>query len=143
MCADGKVVHAASMREGKVTAIWPPPPKPPKRSSNMALGDADRHAREEWKVLGTFVTRPNRHDIVTGAHAYPSDIIRKGMLHGKILRPASYGAKLMGVDLAAAKAIAGVKVVEDGSFIGVATPHHFSGQSGFGCDIHATAKWQN
>ena len=48
----------------------------------------------EWKVLGTSVPRPKRRDIVTGAHHYPSDIVRPGMLYGKILRPPSFGATL-------------------------------------------------
>src|ERR1039457_6018523 len=35
---------------------------------------------KEWKVLGKATARPNARDIVTGAHKYPSDIIRPGML---------------------------------------------------------------
>ena len=42
---------------------------------------------------------PNRRDIVTGAHHYPSDIVRPGMLHGKILRPPAFGATLVSIDL--------------------------------------------
>ena len=137
---DGKVVHAASKREESYGDLASTA-EAAKAFEQMAPGDVTVTPVKEWKVLGTFVTRPNRHDIVTGAHAYPSDIIRKGMLHGKILRPASYGAKLMGVDLAAAKAIAGVKVVEDGSFIGVAAPTTFQANLDLFA-ISATAKWQ-
>src|SRR5688572_11426067 len=49
---------------------------------------------EQWKVLGTALARPNRRDLVTGAHAFPSDVIRPGMLYGKVLRPSTYRAKL-------------------------------------------------
>ena len=38
---------------------------------------------KEWKVLGTAVSRPAARDFVTGAHKYPSDIARPGMLYGK------------------------------------------------------------
>ena len=38
---------------------------------------------KEWKVLGTSVPRPNARDLVTGAHRYPSDMARPGMLYGK------------------------------------------------------------
>ena len=65
-----------------------------------ATGDAMDHpagndiavtAVSEWKVLGTSVPRPNARDLVTGAHHYPSDIVRPGMWYGKILRPPGYG----------------------------------------------------
>ena len=53
---------------------------------------------EQWKVLGTPVPKENATAIVTGAHRYPSDMSRPGMLHGKIVRPASFGAKLASAD---------------------------------------------
>ncbi len=40
---------------------------------------------KEWKVMSTSVPRPNRRDLVTGAHKFPSDLIRPGMLYGKVL----------------------------------------------------------
>ena len=78
---------------------------------------------KEWKVLGTAVPRPAGHDLVTGAHQYPSDIVRPEMLYGKILRPPAYGAKLISVDLAPAKAMTDVIVVRDDAFVGVAAPN--------------------
>ena len=48
----------------------------------------------QWKVLGTPTARPNGREIVTGMHQYPADVIRPGMLYGKILRPPSFGATL-------------------------------------------------
>ena len=68
---------------------------------------------KEWKVMGTAVARPNGREIVTGAHLYPSDIARPGMLYGKILRPPAYDAKLLSIDLAPAKAMADVIAVRD------------------------------
>jgi isoquinoline 1-oxidoreductase len=37
----------------------------------------------EWKVLGKPTPRPNARELVTGAHQYPSDISRPGMLYGR------------------------------------------------------------
>ncbi len=54
--------------------------------------------------------------------AMPSDIVRPGMLYGKVLRPPSYGATLKSIDLAPAKAMAGVVVVHEGAFVGCAAP---------------------
>jgi CO/xanthine dehydrogenase Mo-binding subunit len=41
----------------------------------------------EWKVLGQPALRPNVRDLVTGAHQFPSDVVRPGMLYGRVLRP--------------------------------------------------------
>src|SRR5207247_2658514 len=56
-------------------------------ASDVRLAEA-----KEWRVLGTPVPRVVGGEIVTGAHRYPSDIRRPGMLYGKVLRPSSYGA---------------------------------------------------
>jgi CO/xanthine dehydrogenase Mo-binding subunit len=79
----------------------------------------------EWKILGTSIPRPNRRDLVTGAHRFPSDIVRPNMLYGKVLRPPSYGATLSSIDLSEAKTMEGVVVVRDGEFVGCAAPTSF------------------
>ncbi|MEX2287423.1 MAG: molybdopterin cofactor-binding domain-containing protein [Planctomycetaceae bacterium] len=76
----------------------------------------------EWRVLGTAVKKVDGRDVVTGAAKYPSDISRPGMLYGKVLRPASYGATLKSIDLAPAQAMHDVTVVRDGEFVGCAAP---------------------
>jgi len=96
---------------------------------------------EQWKVLGASVPRPNRRDLVTGAHQFPSDVRRPGMLYGKVLRPPGYGAKLTAVDLAPAKAIKGVAAVHDGSFVGVAAPSSFTAQQAVDA-LEDAAKWE-
>jgi nicotinate dehydrogenase subunit B len=65
----------------------------------------------EWKVAGTSIPKITGRAIVTGAHKYPSDTKRPGMLHGKILYPPQFGAKLASLNQSAAAAIPGVKVV--------------------------------
>jgi isoquinoline 1-oxidoreductase len=86
-------------------------------SSDVTLTPVD-----EWEVLGTAVPRPNLRDLVTGAHRFPSDIVRPNMLYGKILRPPSYGATLESIDLSKAKAMKDVVVFRDGQFVGCAAP---------------------
>ena len=76
----------------------------------------------QWSVLGSPVRRVGASEIVTGAHQYPSDIRRPGMLYGKVVRPPAQGAQLEDVDLSAAKALAGVSSVRDGDFVGFAAP---------------------
>jgi isoquinoline 1-oxidoreductase len=91
--------------------------------------------------MGTSVPRPNRRDFVTGEHKFPSDMIRPGMLRGKVLRPPSYGAKLAAVDLAPAKAMKGVVAIQDGDFVGVAAPTLHAARKALEA-VAGTAKWQ-
>jgi CO/xanthine dehydrogenase Mo-binding subunit len=103
--------------------------------------DISLTAVKEWKVLGTTVHRPNARDIVTGAHKYPSDISRPGMLYGKVLRAPSYGAKLTSIDVASAKAMTGVTVAQDDSFVGVIAQTSFAAEDALDA-ISKTAKWE-
>jgi len=95
----------------------------------------------QWKVLGKPTRRPNARDLVTGAHKFPSDISRPGMLYGKILRAPAYGAKLTAVDLAPAQAMKGVVAVRDDQFVGVAAPTSYLAQQALEA-IAKTAKWE-
>jgi isoquinoline 1-oxidoreductase len=77
---------------------------------------------QQWTIAGTSVPKVEGRDFVTGKHQYTFDLKREGMLFGKIVRPAGFGATLFSADTKAAEAIAGVTVVHDGDFIGVAAP---------------------
>jgi isoquinoline 1-oxidoreductase len=79
----------------------------------------------DWVVLGHSASKPTGREIVTGAHRYPSDIVREGMLYGAVLRAPSYGARLLDVDLEVARAMPGVVVVRDGDFVGCAAGSSF------------------
>ena len=94
-----------------------------------------------WKVMGTSVARPNLRDLVTGAHRYPSDIARPGMLYGKVLRPPSYGATLESIDLSAAEAMQDVVVMRDGQFVALAAPSTFRAEEALDA-VAKTATWK-
>ena len=76
----------------------------------------------EWKILGQPIPKVNGKDFVTGKHRYPYDQNLPGMLHGKVLRPAAFGATLASLDTREAEKMPGVIVVHDGNFVGVAAP---------------------
>jgi len=71
----------------------------------------------------TLVGKPLKHsdarEKVTGRAKYTGDLKLPGMLHARIFRPPSHGAKLVSADLSGAEAVAGVKVLRDGDFIAV------------------------
>jgi isoquinoline 1-oxidoreductase len=68
------------------------------------------------------VPKVNARDFVTGRQRYTSDISRPGMLHGRVIRPAAFKARLISADTRAAEAMAGITVAHEGNFIGVEGP---------------------
>jgi isoquinoline 1-oxidoreductase len=93
-----------------------------------------------WAVLGRPQGRLNGTDVVTGAHHYPSDIRRPGMLYGCVLRAPALGASLVEVDTKAASSISGTTVVHDGEFAGCAAPTAFQARKAVAA-MAASAKW--
>jgi isoquinoline 1-oxidoreductase len=79
-----------------------------------------------WKVAGTAVAKIDGRDFVTGRHHYTSDVTRPGMLHGKILRPVAFHAKLASLDSSEAEKMPGVRIVRDGDFVGVAAADEYT-----------------
>src|SRR5579859_2557980 len=76
----------------------------------------------DWTIAGKAIPKVDARDFVTGRHIYTTDLRPEGLLYGKVLRPASFGAKLTSLDATAAQAMPGVKVVRDGDFVGVTAP---------------------
>ena len=76
----------------------------------------------QWHIAGKPVAKVDGSAFVTGAHRYTSDMVRPGMMFGKVLRANTFNAQLVSLDSAAAEKMNGVKVVRDGEFIGVVAP---------------------
>ncbi len=72
------------------------------------------------KVVGKPFPRIDIPAKVTGGAAYVQDLRLDGMVHGRIVRPPSPGARLRSLDIASVRNKPGVlKVVQDGRFVGV------------------------
>lgn len=69
-------------------------------------------------VAGKSIEKVGAAEIVTGRHRYTSDMKRPGMLYGKVLRPGSYGAKLVSLE--------GEGAIREGDFAGVVGPNEFA-----------------
>ncbi len=129
---DGRVTDPSSNRSmtyGELTRgekltqiIEGDPPDHPSVPKPGTLGTPVETPPTEWTIAGTVVPKVDGRAFVTGKHQYTSDLVRPGMMFGKILRPPAYGAEINSVDTKAAEAIPGVKVVSDGNFVGVAAP---------------------
>ncbi len=94
---------------------------------------------KEWRVAGTSLPKVNAQAIVSGKHKYTSDLKLPGMLYGRVLRPPSFGAKLVSADTTAASKTPGVTVVRDGDFIGVAATDEQKAQKAL---FSIEAKWK-
>lgn len=132
--ADGKVTHGPSGKTftyGELTKG---------KKLTKAVSDAPLTPIAEWKLIGTSVPKVNGRDIVTGRHAYTSDIKRPGMLFGKILRPPTLKGTLVSADLQPAEALPGVVAVRDGGFVGVAAPTEHQAALALAA---IKAQWQN
>jgi nicotinate dehydrogenase subunit B len=80
---------------------------------------------EKWTIAGASPKKVDGRAFVTGEHRFASDVKRPGMVFGKVLRPPSFKGELTSVKTDEAKALPGVTVVHEDSFVGVtaATEH--------------------
>ena len=72
-----------------------------------------------YTYVGKSYMHSDAREKVTGKAIYTGDLKLPGMLHARILRPPSHGARLVTADTSAAESMEGVKVVRDGDFIAV------------------------
>ncbi|MGA7922660.1 MAG: molybdopterin cofactor-binding domain-containing protein [Thermoplasmata archaeon] len=77
----------------------------------------------EWTQAGHLAANLRGREVVTGECRYTSDLHPPDMFYGKVLFPPAYGAKLVRVDLARARARPGVFAIREGDFVAVAAPN--------------------
>ena len=113
--AGGRVSHARSARSAGIGAFTAGA-----RLVQTIGPDVEMRPAERWTVAGAPMPKVGGRAIVTGRHRYTSDVRAPDMLVGKVLRAPALGDRLAFVDAAAAEAMPGVVVVQDGEFVGVA-----------------------
>ena len=79
-----------------------------------------------YTVVGKPLLRPDVPDKCTGRNVYVQDFKMPGMLHGRVIRPPSIGAKLMSVDESSIRGIPDVRVVRIQNFLGVVAPDEWA-----------------
>lgn len=115
--ADGQVSAPASKRSapfGELTRG--------EKLVRTISGEEPLRPAAEWIIAGHPILRVRGRELVTGKHRFPSDVKLPGMLYGKVLRPPSFGAKLVSLETSEAEATAGVQVIRNGDFVGVTAP---------------------
>ncbi|MCL0044263.1 molybdopterin-dependent oxidoreductase [Dehalococcoidia bacterium] len=82
--------------------------------------DVETKPPERFHLMGLNAQRSDAAARVTGHAKYAQDVVAPGMLYGKILRPPSYGARLLHLDTTRAEQVPGVlMVVVENDFVGV------------------------
>jgi nicotinate dehydrogenase subunit B len=87
----------------------------------------DKPAPEDFSkftYVGKSLKRSDAYLKVTGRAKYCGDLKIPGMVHARILRPPSHGAKLVSADVSGAEKVEGVTVIRDGDFIAVISEDH-------------------
>jgi CO/xanthine dehydrogenase Mo-binding subunit len=72
-----------------------------------------------YRIVGKPILRPDVPKKCTGTNVFLQDFSVPGMLHGRMLRPPSLGAKLMSVDEGSIRGIPDVRVVRIQNILGV------------------------
>jgi CO/xanthine dehydrogenase Mo-binding subunit len=91
-----------------------------------ARPDAPLKSNADFRVMGGSLPRVDIPAKVTGGVAYVQDLRPQGMLHARVVRPPSPGARIASLDSAPVKAMPGVKaVIQDGSFLAVVAEREF------------------
>ena len=86
---------------------------------------------KDYKLVGQSVPRVDIPDKCTGRFIYMHNLRMPDMLHGRVVRPPSVGAKLEKVDEAAIKDIPGiVQVVREGNFLGIVASNEWAAIKG-------------
>jgi nicotinate dehydrogenase subunit B len=80
-----------------------------------------------YTVVGKPIPRVDMAPKILGQWQYVTEVRVPGMLHGRVIRPASAGAKFVSVDESSVKSIPGfVKTVVEGDFVGVVAESEWS-----------------
>ncbi len=91
-----------------------------RKFESPVIGEGLPKGPEEYRIVGLPSGRLDLPAKVTGSHVFIQDLNLPGMVHGRVVRPPSYGARLLSVDEEAVNRIPGIiRVVRDGSFLAV------------------------
>lgn len=75
---------------------------------------------DDYQIVGSDIKRRDLLDKVTGGAIYVHDLDLAGMVHGRIVRPPNYNARLVSVDVNEVNDMPGILLVlHDGSFLAI------------------------
>jgi nicotinate dehydrogenase subunit B len=87
-----------------------------KKFNREMTGKAPHKPPEQYRIVGTPVPRVDIPRKLTGQPSFIQDVRVPGMLHGRVVRPPSYGAQLVSLD---ANSVRDARVIRLNNFVGV------------------------
>lgn len=103
-------------------------------------GDPPMKAVKEFKVLGTSFPAGHIPDKVTGKTQWSCDLTLPGMLHARMVRPATVGSTLVSAGKIARTKFPTAEVIQKGNLLAVVSPNEWEAvQSAL--SIASTTKW--
>ncbi len=97
---------------------------------------------ERRRLIGTSLPRIDIPPKLTGAPIYVQDLRLPGMVHARVVRPPSYAARLVSVDLDTARRLPGVlHVMRDGNYLAVVAEREYQAIVA-GEALARSARWQ-
>jgi nicotinate dehydrogenase subunit B len=113
-----------------------------RRFDCMVTGAADPKRPHQYRWVGKPARRVDLADKVFGKPVFVQDLTLPGMVYGRVLRPPSQHATLVSLDVRDVEHMPGVvKVVVDGSFVGVVARREYQAISAVQA-LRARASWQ-
>jgi CO/xanthine dehydrogenase Mo-binding subunit len=111
--AGGEVVHSSGQKTAVASLIGD-------RSFGLRLDPkAPLKSPSTYTVVGKPILRADLPGKCTAKHPYLQDFTIPGMLHGRVVRPPTLGAKLVSVDESSVRAMPDVRIIRIESFLGV------------------------
>jgi nicotinate dehydrogenase subunit B len=105
-------------------------------------GDPPMKAVSEFKVMGTSFPVPGIPDKITGKTKWSCDVELPGMLHARMVRPATPGSTLISAGSVDKKQFPTAEVVTKGNLVGVVSPNEWEAINA-ARTVAANTKWTN
>jgi len=103
-------------------------------------GDPAMKPVSKYKVVGTSFPMPGIPDKVTGKTQWSCDVSLPGMLHARMVRPATLGSTLISVGALDKKQFPTAEVVRKGNLVAVVSPNEWEA-IGAARSVAANTKW--
>jgi nicotinate dehydrogenase subunit B len=88
-------------------------------------GNPPTKAISDYTIVGKSYPNPYTTDVVTGAAAWVASVRLPGMLHARIVRPATLGSTLVSVGTLDKKAFPNTQIVVKGNLVAVLDPQEY------------------
>jgi CO/xanthine dehydrogenase Mo-binding subunit len=108
----------------------------------VVAGDPPMKPVSEYKVIGTSYPMPGTHDKVTGQTQWSCDVTLPGMLHARMVRPATLGSTLLSVGEVDKKRFPTTQVIRKGNLVAVVSPNEWEAVSALR-SVAAGTKWSS